>query len=73
MLPKKLILVGLGPHARRIYYPLLEKYAARYDLRLLLVVDLQDQENTIRTFLQGKALQPEQLYTYFLAGKSAAT
>ena len=62
MLPKKLILVGLGPHARRIYYPLLEKYAARYDLRLLLVVDLQDQENTIRTFLQGKALQPEQLY-----------
>ena len=26
MKPKNIILVGLGPHARRIYYPLLEKY-----------------------------------------------
>ncbi|MBX3080677.1 MAG: hypothetical protein KF716_03520 [Anaerolineae bacterium] len=62
MPPINLILVGLGPHARRIYYPLLEKYAARNELRLLLVVDLLDQEATIRSFLKVFALQPDQLY-----------
>ena len=59
---KNLILIGLGPHARRIYYPLLEKYARQYDLRLRLVVDLQDQESRIRQYLAGRPLQPDRLF-----------
>lgn len=33
MPPKNIILAGFGPHARHIYYPLLEKYADQYDIR----------------------------------------
>ena len=59
---KNIILVGLGPHARRIYYPLLEKYAGRRAVKLALVVDLADQEDVIRRYLSGRALQPECLF-----------
>jgi len=47
---KNIILVGLGPHARRIYYPLLEKYAGQHAVKLALVVDLADQEDVIRRY-----------------------
>lgn len=59
---KNLILAGLGPHARRIYYPLLEKYAARYGLRLPLLIDVRSQEASVRRYLEGRSLQPESLY-----------
>ncbi len=61
MLPKKIILAGLGPHARRIYYPLLEKYARQYHLSIPLVIDLQDQADKICHYLANRALQPERV------------
>ena len=45
MTAKDIILIGLGPHAQRIYYPLLEKYAAQYHINIPLVIDLQDQQH----------------------------
>lgn len=62
MTEKNIVLIGLGPHARRIYYPLLEKHAAQYGIHLRLVVDLQDQEERICAYLAGRALQPEALF-----------
>jgi predicted dehydrogenase len=59
---KNILLAGLGPHARRIYYPLLEKYAARYGLRLPLLIDTRSQEAEVRRYLHGRAIQPEALY-----------
>ncbi len=59
---KNIILVGLGPHARRIYYPLLEKYAKSHQLNLVLVVDVQDQQDKICAYLAGRPLQPEKLF-----------
>jgi predicted dehydrogenase len=58
---KNIVLAGLGPHARRIYYPLLEKYAAQFNIRLLLVIDRHEQSESIHTYLAGRSLQPEQL------------
>lgn len=58
---KNIVLAGLGPHARRIYYPLLEKYAAQYNIRLLLVIDRREQSEAINEYLSGRSLQPEQL------------
>lgn len=58
---KNIVLAGLGPHARRIYYPLLEKYAAQYNIRLLLVIDRREQREAIHNYLDGRSLQPEQL------------
>src|SRR4051794_22586798 len=57
---KNIVLAGLGPHARRIYYPLLEKYAAEYNIRLLLVIDRLEQRQAVDSYLQGRSLQPEQ-------------
>ncbi len=61
MLPQKIILAGLGPHARRIYYPLLEKYAQQYRLSIPLVIDLQDQADKISRYLADRSLQPERV------------
>jgi predicted dehydrogenase len=58
---KNIVLAGLGPHARRIYYPLLEKYAEQYRIRLLLVIDRKEQSAAIHKYLEGRSLQPEQL------------
>lgn len=56
---KNIVLAGLGPHARRIYYPLLEKYAAQFNIRLLLVIDRQEQAESVNSYLAGRSLQPE--------------
>ena len=58
---KNILFVGLGPHARRIYYPLLEKYAEQYDLRIPLLVDLDDQRDRIEAYLAQRKLQPQEV------------
>jgi len=81
MKPKNIILIGLGPHARRIYYPLLEKYSQQYNIKIPLVVDLQSQQETICQYLSSRAMQPERLFLVddeyrnndFLDGKLQAT
>lgn len=55
------VLFGLGPHARRIYYPALEARAARDNLRLALLVELEDQKDVVESYLAGRTLQPEQV------------
>lgn len=58
---KSVVLIGLGPHARRIYYPLIEKFAVQYGLRVPLIIDLADQAATIRDYLATRALKPERV------------
>lgn len=58
---RNIILAGLGPHARRIYFPLLEKYAAAYNIRLLMVIDREAQREAITRYLSGRRLQPERM------------
>lgn len=58
---KNIILVGLGPHAKRIYYPFLEKYQTSHDIRLRLLIDLKSQSINIGEFLRGRTLRPENI------------
>lgn len=58
---KNVILVGLGPHARRIYYPFLEKHQKEFGINILLVVDLESQRNTIQEYLSSKTVQPNKV------------
>jgi predicted dehydrogenase len=58
---KNYILVGLGPHAKRIYYPFLEKHQARYDIRLKLLIELESQASKVAMFLDNRSLQPEKI------------
>lgn len=58
---KNIILVGLGPHAKRIYYPFLEKHQARYATRLKLLVELESQRISVAKYLNQRSLQPERI------------
>lgn len=58
---KNYIFVGLGPHAKRIYYPFLEKHRALYDIRLKLLIELENQSPNVAKFLDQKILQPEKI------------
>lgn len=60
-LVKNIVLAGLGPHARRIYYPLLEKYQQQYNLHVPLLIDRHEQADSVRAYLAGRALQPDKL------------
>lgn len=61
MKDKNYILVGLGPHAKRIYYPLLEKHQARYGICLKLLIELEEQRGRVEAYLTTRTLQPERI------------
>lgn len=55
-------LIGLGPHARRIYYPLIEKYSVTQGLKLVMVVELEGNEDSVNIFLENCTIQPVQKF-----------
>jgi Predicted dehydrogenases and related proteins len=55
---RKIVLAGLGLHARHYHYHLLEELQAQYGFEVVLVIDLQDQAEAIREYLAGSSLQP---------------
>ncbi len=59
---KQYILVGLGPHAKRIYYPFLEKYQNRYGIKLRLLIELDSQRDNIQGFISSRYLKPEEIF-----------
>lgn len=58
---KNIILVGLGPHAKRIYYPFLEKHRATFGIALKLLVELESQSSKTAEFLDQRILRPEKI------------
>ncbi|MFA5987057.1 MAG: Gfo/Idh/MocA family oxidoreductase [Candidatus Paceibacterota bacterium] len=58
---KNYILVGLGPHAKRIYYPFLEKHQTTHKINLKLIIDLKSQEEKITKYISGKNIKPEKI------------
>ena len=54
---RRVAIIGLGPHNRRIYYPQLE----RRSIVVALVIDIEGQRESVEGFLQGRRLQPEQV------------
>lgn len=57
-----ILLIGVGPHARRIYVPALFAFASDLPVRLLAGVDLKCQKDTIDKYLQEQKYQMEMLY-----------
>ncbi len=62
MYTKRIILAGMGPHARRIYFPFLQKHAKKYRIEIPLIIDLESQREVILRYLSAKRLRPEKLY-----------
>ncbi len=55
---KNIALVGLGPHAKRIYYPYLEKIK---NINLELLVDLDCNKENVLKYIQLRELKPKKI------------
>ena len=54
----KIVLVGLGPHAKRIYINLFKKYK----INLELLVDLKSQKENIQEFFKNNNFKNTELF-----------
>jgi len=57
-----LLLIGVGPHARRIYVPAFFKLADDFAVRMVAAVDLKRQKDSIDSYLKDKGYDLEMLY-----------
>lgn len=63
---ENLLLIGLGYHARRIYFPVLQDLQNKNILDQIFIVDLKNQEEVIKSYLLTKKCTRYQ--TLFLSG-----
>ena len=56
---KNVALVGIGPHAKRIYLP----YFKKHKVNLALVIDLNSQKETIKNYLQENGFKNTKIFT----------
>lgn len=57
-----LLLIGFGPHTKRIYHPLLEISANDPELNLCCAVDLESEKEHIEFYIEDKNVKPEMIY-----------
>lgn len=51
---KNIVLIGAGPHAKKRYLPLIQKYRQDYGIRIPLVIDLIDREDSVLSDVVGE-------------------
>ena len=57
-----IILLGLGPHAKRVYYPIMEKFGHQEDAEIIFGVDLEEKRSDIQSFLYSRDKKMEMYY-----------
>lgn len=57
-----LLLIGFGPHAKRIYYPTCERDGKTYNIQLVYAVDLEEKRADIIKYLTEKNDSSTQVY-----------
>ncbi len=62
MEPVNIIIIGVGPHARRIYIPILMELSKSMPIRLVGAVDLQKQKEVVDLYLKEKECFLKALY-----------
>jgi hypothetical protein len=58
-----LLLIGLGPHSKRIYFPLIEAFSCQ-GVKLIAFVDLKEKQEDIISYLSEKSIKPIPVYIY---------
>lgn len=58
----KIIEIGFGPHAKRVYAPALKESGSRYNSQFSLVVDLKQQESEVRSYFENYETKPDFLF-----------
>jgi hypothetical protein len=62
MQPIRLMIIGAGFHARRIYIPALMEFSERMPIQLVGVVDLKSQQDAIDRYIQERNYQFDRIY-----------
>lgn len=57
----RIVLAGLGPYARKLYYPLLERYQSAGLLTIDMVIDLESQRRVVEKYLAARSVQPRRV------------
>lgn len=65
----RLILIGCGPHAKRIYLPALEKIRKTSNIQLKLIVDLESTKKTVEDIINGTSFKPDKLFIDAFSGE----
>lgn len=58
---RRIGLIGLGPHSKRIYYPFLEKYQEEFGIELSFLVELEDQRSKVENYTQTRKPKPREI------------
>ncbi|PTL82128.1 Gfo/Idh/MocA family oxidoreductase [Vitiosangium sp. GDMCC 1.1324] len=58
----RIAIIGVGPHARRVYVPALQRLRERFGVELSLVVELKAKEDEVRSFFASRELRPDFLF-----------
>ena len=66
----KIILIGCGPHAKRVYIPALELLVKSRKVELKFVVDLIENEENIKSFLKEKSIDCETIFCHGFISQS---
>jgi predicted dehydrogenase len=57
-----ILLVGLGPHAKRIYFPIIKTDSKNINARISLIVDLEEKREDIEKYLLDAGEKIDVLY-----------
>ena len=51
---KNILLIGFGPHSKRIYYPLIEKLSNKVNIKLVAAIDLEEKTRFRKLFFEER-------------------
>jgi len=60
-----LLLVGVGPHSKRIYLPLIKKYEEKYNINLKIIIDIEKNKKEIHNYLKNNDFKVEEYYVNY--------
>ena len=58
-----ILLIGCGPHAKRVYLPILKETEFEFGTKLKAVVELKEKENDVSKFVNNFFTDVEFVYT----------
>ncbi len=64
-----LLLVGVGPHSKRIYLPLIKKYKEKYNITLKIIVDIEKNKKELHEYLKNNSFEVEEYYVNYNINK----
>ena len=63
------MLIGIGPHSKRIYLPLIKKYHNLYNINLKLTVDIIDNKSKIQSYFDKEDIKVDEFYVNYKINK----